>query len=110
MSKSNMRIAVIALTVVTILIHLSLLLPPFLANAVGYAVLLVIFFKWLKLPFLAGRDKMVWYVFMGYTALTIVLYFVVNGGQAFSNPMGLVDKAAEVLLLAALWLHKDNSA
>jgi hypothetical protein len=114
MSKTNLRVAIIVLTVITALVHLSLNLgpsgiqPAFLANAIGYIVLLVVFFKWINLGFLAGREKMVWYGFMGYVVVTIVAYFVVNGGAAFSNPIGLFDKAVEVVLLITLWLHKEN--
>jgi len=113
MSKSNLRIAIIVLTIATAVIHLLLNLGgiqiPFIINAIGYVVLLALFFKWVNVAFMQGREKMLWYVFMGYTALTIVLYFVVNipGGTAFSMPVGLVDKAIEVLLIIALWLHKE---
>ena len=113
MSKSNLRIAIIILTLITAVIHLGLnlggLQPGFLVNAIGYLALMTVFFKWVNAPFLVGREKLLWYVYIGYTALTVVAYFAVNGGKSFSNPVGLVDKAVEVLLIAALWLHKDNS-
>jgi len=114
MSKSNLRIAILVLGLATALIHLYLNVrmgrfdPAFTANGIGYLVLLAVFFKWVNLPFLQGREKIVWYVYMGYTALTIVAYFAVNSNP-FGDVLGLVDKAVEVLLIAALWLHKDNS-
>lgn len=112
MSKANLRIAIIVLTVITAVVHLALnfggLQPAFLANAIGYAVLLVVFFKWVNLGFLQGREKVVWYVFMAFTLVTIIAYFAVNGGESFSNPVGLLTKADELLLLIALWLHKEN--
>jgi hypothetical protein len=112
MSKANLRIAIIVLTLITALVHLSLNLggidPAFLANAIGYVVLLAVFVKWLNLGFLKGRSKLVWYVFMGFTLVTIIAYFAVNGGASFRNPVGLFTKADEVLLLIALWLHKEN--
>ncbi len=111
MPKSNLRIAIIVLTLATAVIHLMLNLggiqPAFLANAIGYVALLVVFFKWIDLPFLKGREKWVWYVYMGYTAVTIIAYFAINP-TPFTNAFGLVDKAIEVLLIAALWLHKEN--
>jgi hypothetical protein len=112
MSKANLRIAIIVLTVITALVHLALNLggiqPAFLANAIGYLVLLVVFFKWIDLGFLKGREKLVWYVFMAFTLVTIIAYFAVNGGASFSNPVGLFTKADELLLLIALWMHKEN--
>ncbi|HKZ69017.1 MAG TPA: hypothetical protein VI547_05510 [Anaerolineales bacterium] len=112
MSKPNLRLAIIVLTLITAVIHLALnlggLQPGFLANAIGYVVLMVAFFKWVNLPFLAGREKLIWYVYMGYTALTVVAYFAINP-TPFTSLIGLFDKAVEVLLIAALWLHKDNS-
>lgn len=115
MSKSNLRIAIIVLTLVTAAIHLYLnfsqgsfqFQPGFTLNALGYLALLVAFFKWVSLPFLQGREKLLWYAYMGYTALTVVLYFLINP-QAFSNPVGLIDKAVEILLIIALWLHKEQ--
>lgn len=116
MTKSNLRYAIILLTISTAIIHLYLNIntgrldfqPAFTLNAIGYFGLMVAFFKWIDLPFLHGREKLVWYFYMGYAALTIVLYFVVNGALSFSNPVGLADKTIEVLLIAALWMHKEK--
>jgi hypothetical protein len=116
MSRSNLRVAIIVLTLITAAIHLYLnfnkgffeLQIPFVLNALGYLALMVLFFKWVDVTFLKGREKLVWYAYMGFTALTIVAYFAVNQGASFSNYLGLFDKAAEVILLIALWLHKEN--
>lgn len=112
MSKANLRIAIIVLTLITAVVHLLLNLAsiqiPFILNAIGYVVLLAVFLKWINLGFLKGRAKLVWYVFMGFTVVTIIAYFAVNGGASFTNPVGLFTKADEVLLLIALWMHKEN--
>ena len=116
MNRPTLRNAIVVLTLATAAIHLYLNFntgafvpqPAFIANAIGYVALLAVFFKWVNLPFLNGREKPLWYVYLGYTALTIVAYFAVNGAKSFSNPVGLADKAIEVLLIAALWLHKEN--
>jgi hypothetical protein len=118
MSKSTLRIAIIILTLATAAIHLYLnfnqgsfqFQPGFTLNALGYLALMVLFFKWINLPFLQGSGKMIWYVYMGYTAVTVILYFLINipGGTAFTNVVGLVDKVIEVLLIGALWLHKEQ--
>ncbi|MBI3242421.1 MAG: hypothetical protein HYZ49_09025 [Chloroflexi bacterium] len=116
MSRPTLRNVIVVLTLATAAIHLYLNFnagkfvpqPAFIANFIGYIALLVAFFKWVNLPFLKGREKPLWYAFMGYAALTIVAYFAVNGAKSFSNPIGLADKAIEVLLIVALWLHKEN--
>lgn len=116
MNRPALRIVIIALTLVTAAIHLYLnfntgrfeFQPMFTLNALGYLALLASFFQWVPVPFLAGRGRLLWQIFMGYTALTIVAYFAVNGAKSLSNPIGLADKAVEALLIASLWIHKDN--
>lgn len=111
MNKSNLRLAIMILTIATAVIHLALnlggLYPPFLANAIGYIVLMVVFFKWVNLPFLKGSEKWVWYAYMGFTAATIVAYFVI-APNPLSNPVGLATKVIEALLIYSLWAHKEN--
>jgi hypothetical protein len=114
MDKSRLRLAIIILTVITALIHLGLYFTDlsfiaFLLNAIGYGVLLAVFAKWLKLPFLAGREKLVWYVFMGFTAVTIAAYFVLNGSASlgYLGGLGIGTKVDELLLIGCLWLHKE---
>jgi hypothetical protein len=114
MNRPMLRNAIVVLTLATAAIHFYLnfntgsfvFQPAFTVNAIGYLALLAALL--LNLPFLAGRGKLLHYVFIGYTALTIVAYFAVNGAKSFSNPVGLADKAVEVLLVAALWFHKEN--
>jgi len=116
MNRPTLRVAIIALTLITAAIHFYLnfntgafvFQPAFTLNALGYLGLLVAFFKFAPLPFLEGRGKLLWYAYMGFTALTIVAYFAVNGAKSFFNPVGMIDKIVEVILLAALWMHKDN--
>ena len=111
MNKSNLRRAIIIFTIITAFVHLSLTLgrfdPAFLANAIGYIVLMVVFFKWIPLPFLKGQEKLVWYVYMGFTAVTIVAYFAV-APNPLSNPVGLATKVIEAFLIYSLWQHKEN--
>lgn len=114
MSKSNLRIAILGLGLATALIHLYLNVrmgrfdPAFTANGLGYLALLFAFFQPVKLSFLAGRERLIHYVFMGFAAVTIVAYFAVNN-QPFSDMLGLIAKAIEVLLIAALWMHLRQS-
>jgi hypothetical protein len=113
MNRSTLRGTIVILTLATAVIHFALVPPmaqalgvgstvPFILNGVGYLALLAAW--WMRPAFLAGRERLVTYVFIGFTAVTIVAYFAVNQGASFSNPVGVLDKVVEVLLIAALWL------
>ncbi len=72
----------------------------FVLNGLGYLGLLGALF----LPIPIIRDlRIVWrWLLVGYTALTIALYFVIN--QLSVDELGLVTKAAEFLLIVLLIL------
>lgn len=112
MSRFNSKqIGIIILTIVTALIHLLLGIGSegafrfiFILNFLGYIALLAgLYF----LPQLAGRRSLIRWAFIAYTAVTIVLYFVFNWPDVW-GPMGLLDKAVEIILLVLLWLDKDG--
>jgi hypothetical protein len=42
---------------------------------------------------------------MAFTAVTLVLYFVFNRQDPW-QPLGLIDKAAELVLIILLWMDK----
>jgi hypothetical protein len=110
MNRSTLRTAILIFGLVTTAIHFYLnfntgkfeFQPIFTLNALGYLALLGALL--VRPSFLAGRERLVHYVFIGYTAVTIVAYFAVNGAGSFSNPVGLLAKVDEVLLIASLWL------
>ena len=114
MSKSNLRIAILVLGLATALVHLYLNIRSgrfdfaFTANGLIYLALLFAFFQPIKLSFLAGREKLIHYVFMGFAAITIVAYFIVSD-QRFTDGLGLTTKVIEVLLIVALWMHLQQS-
>ena len=101
---SALQIGIIVLILATAIIHLMLGRSLFILNGLGYLGLLAALF--LPIPFLLPYRKSVHWVLMGYVALTIVLYFVFRGSQAFSNPLGLIDKTIEIILLVFLWLQR----
>jgi hypothetical protein len=76
----------------------------FLCNFGGYVVL----GSALYLPRLSRFQHLTRALLIGYTALTIVAYFVVDQGHSL-NPIGLTDKAIEATLIALLvidgWLR-----
>ncbi|PWH16966.1 MAG: hypothetical protein DDG58_08540 [Ardenticatenia bacterium] len=76
----------------------------FVLNGLGYLGLLGALF----LPIPLIRDlRMVWrWLLVGYAALTIILYFVIN--QLGVDTLGLVTKAAEVLLIVSLVVDRHR--
>ena len=100
-----LQIGIIVLALSTALIHLFLAtLGPatftvlFLLNGIGYIVLTVCLF----LPRFARHRRLIHWLFIAYTATTILAYFVI--GQI--STLGLVTKLIEVLLIILLFL--DN--
>lgn len=107
----NTRVYIIsALTLATAVIHLILGFQfgntLFLLNAAGYIVLLIALYF---IPGLSdGLRNLVRWAFILYTAVTIVLFFVFNGADAFSSVLGLITKVIEVALIVLLWLDRGN--
>jgi hypothetical protein len=106
-SLTPIRIGIIVLTLATALIHLRLAFQfptpdiVFILNALGYLALLAALY--LPIPQLEGYRGLVRWVFIGYTALTIVLYFLFNGFFFFF--IGYLDKLIEVALILLLFIE-----
>ncbi len=103
---SGRQKAIVGLTVVTAVIHVVLgiisggsFMVIFLLNGLGYLALLAgLYF----LPQLAGQRSMVRWAFLAFTAVTFILYFVFNWPEIW-NPMGIVDKLVELVLIILLF-------
>ena len=101
------RIGIIALTLATAAIHLLLAFAfpdpmfttMFILNALGYLALLVAYF----LPQLDRYHSLVRWLLIAFAAVTVVGYFVFNASN-FINPLSLVAKAIEVVLIVLLFL------
>ena len=109
MSKQTLRYAILVLGLITGVIHTVIL--PLLGfewllmplNGIGFIVLTgLVFFE---PSFLSGQRNLIIYLFLVYTLITIVGYFVVNSAY---DTIGIITKVDEVLLLIALWLYKDR--
>ncbi len=109
------------LTTITAAVHLflgingGLSLDPadglnilFVLNGIGYFFLLLAVF-WTP-DFLKAQNPLLRRVFIAYVILTIVLYFVINGSEAFASGLGLFTKAVEVLLLVGIWKSPKPAA
>lgn len=107
-----LQYAIIALTVITALIHLILginFIPDFLGytfilNAVGYIVLIAALYF---VPQLADRREAIRWLLIAFTAITFVLYFVFNWPNVWGL-MGLITKAVELLLIILLIMDRGN--
>jgi hypothetical protein len=106
---SGRQKAIVALTVATAIIHIVLgimsggtFLIVFLLNGLGYLALLAALYF---LPQTAGQRPLIRWVLVGYAALTVILYFVMNE-DALSSVLGLVTKAVEVVLIFLLVTDK----
>lgn len=102
---------IILFTLATAILHI-ILFPDimFTLNGLGYLALLAAYF--LPIPFLQQRHNLVWWLLVGYTALTIVLW-IIMGEKTFvagtSSATGYYAKAAELLLLAFLFADRPKS-
>lgn len=105
------RVGIIALTIATALIHFrqAFLFPTpdplFVLNGLGYLGLLAALY--LPMPQLSGYKNIIRFALIGFTALTFVLYFAVNG--FFFLPIGYADKAIEAVLIALLVIEARSS-
>ena len=103
-----LQIAIILLAVITALIHLDLgvrflmigqggpLPIMWILNFVGYIVLVTA----LYLPPLQGIQSITRWVLIAYTALTIILWYLI--GISHANLEAYVDKLVEVVLIILL--------
>jgi hypothetical protein len=101
------QIGIIVLTLATGLIHLIALGIPlgdtlFILNGLGYLGLLGALY--LPLAFLDGYRIYARWALLGFAVVTIVAYFIVRGGESFSDVLGLITKAIEVALVVLLYL------
>lgn len=101
-----LQIGIVVLTLATAIIHFTLVFPSpmFILNGLGYLALLAALF--LPIPQLAGYHRLVRWVLLGYTALTVVLW-VVMGSRI---PIAYVDKVIEVVLILLLWLDSRQGS
>lgn len=104
MNLTGKHYGIIIFTLATAFLHI-MLFPDimFTLNGLGYLGLLGAYF--LPIPFFQQRHNLVWWVLIGYTALTIVLWVIMgekNFSASTSSMIGYYAKAAEIFLLGFL--------
>jgi hypothetical protein len=104
-TDAALRAGIVLLTLATAAIHLQLAFPDpvFILNGLGYLALLAALF--LPIPQLARYRNAVRWVLIGYAALTIFLWILIGA----RTPIGYIDKAIEVALIALLLLQTRRS-
>ena len=112
MKLAPKQIGILVSGLATAFLHLYLaskmgFFDPIVLNGLGYIGLLGAYF--LPIPFFQQKHKLVWWGLVGYTILTIILWFIL-GDKNFvfgtSAAIGYYAKTAEVILLAFLWSDK----
>jgi hypothetical protein len=101
MNDTTLRTGIVLLTLGTALIHLQLAFPDpvFILNGLGYLTLLAALY--LPIPRIARYRNVVRWVLVGYAALTIFLWVLIGA----RTPIGYIDKAIEVALIALLLIE-----
>ncbi len=80
----------------------NVLFSFFLLNGLGYLVLLGLLYLPLGLP--EGLHRLVRPVFIGFTILTVVLYFIISSQSGiWSIPLAPIAKLDELILIWQLW-------
>jgi hypothetical protein len=111
MKLTGKQIGIIFAALATAILHITLF-PDimFTLNGLGYLGLLGAYL--LPVSLFQRNHNMVWWAFVGYTALTIVLW-VIMGDKNFvagtSSATGYYAKAAELILIVLLWSKKPKS-
>src|SRR5919205_1477443 len=95
------RIGVVVLTVITAIVHLSLLFPDpvFILNGLGYLTLLAALY--LPIPRFAPYERVLRWTLIGYATLTILLWVAIGE----RTPLGYSTTADEVALVVLLILE-----
>ena len=99
---SAVQIGIIILTLATALIHFSLLFPDimFILNGLGYLALLAAYF--LPIDIARKNHNLVRWLFILYTAVTIIAWVMIGDKSWPAGAFGYVTKLIEVILIVLL--------
>jgi hypothetical protein len=101
----GVQIAIIVLTLITAVVHFTLVFPSvlFILNSLGYLALLGAFF--LNISFLRQNHNLVRWAFMGFIVLTILAWIAI-GDKTWI--VGYLTKLDELVLLYLLWRDRTS--
>ncbi|MBE2240613.1 MAG: hypothetical protein IAE81_22695 [Caldilineaceae bacterium] len=113
---------IIALTIVTALIHIGLGLSfldagglIFVLNGAGYLGLVALLY--LDIPALAPYRTIIRWTMIAYTATTVIAWLFIGAGSPFAGPVRMgtqniiayTDKVVEITLIVLLWLDGQRA-
>ncbi len=103
--ETILKVGIVLLTLATALIHLQLAFPDpaFILNGLGYLTLLAALY--LPVGWAVHYRHLVRWVLVGYTALSILLWIFLGA----RTPIGYIDKAIEISLIALLLLDARSA-
>ncbi len=96
-------VLIIALTLITAVIHISLMADLFVLNGIGYLALITI--SYLPSDSLSQSRRPARFTLIFYTGLTVLAYFLVHPGgkvNGSADLLGLAAKLVELVLIGAL--------
>ena len=93
---------ILALVIFTAVIHFFLPGILFVFNGLGYLGLIILYF--VKFKFLPIPRKLIRWLFIGYTAITIAAYVImqIQSGGIYVSPIGIFTKIVEIILIYLL--------
>ena len=96
------QIVILILTMITAVVHLFLPGTLFTLNGLGYLGLIALYF--VDFSFIPVPRSWVRWVLVGYTALTVVLYVImqIQSNGEFVSPLGIFTKLVELVLIILL--------
>ncbi len=110
MTIGPLQIGIIITALITAVCHLILISsltqsppdPMFILNGLGYLALLIVYF--LPLPIARQYHGLIRWVFIAFTAITILGWVVIG----LRIPLGYLTKLDELVLIVLLWLDKPR--
>jgi hypothetical protein len=108
------QVVIVLLTLLTAGIHgvvlniqMQTIDPLFTLNALGYLFLLAALY--LPIPIAKENRPLVRWLFIGYTAVTILAWVAIGDKTWPGDALGYITKLIEVFLILMLWLEGRNS-
>lgn len=116
MNKNQLQLGarqtgILIFSLITALIHIYLAFQfpngtdiIFVLNGLGYLGLAALLY--LPLPQLTGYRALIRWVFMGYAALTVILWILIGA----RNAIAYFDKLIELALIVLLWMEHQEAS
>lgn len=104
-----LQAGIVVLVLFAAVVHLSLNFPDpvFILNGLGFLGLLAALY--LPLPFARDNRRLVRWLLIGYTAVTILAWVAIGEKQLPQGALGYVTALSEVVLVILLWLEGRQS-